>query len=292
MRVIKKIFKNSGRSPLKSLAILSNKGGVGKTSIAVNIAVYLAKQGKQVLLLDHDFQGPSLMTFFPAKVNWINDYMMGEKDLEECIQKIDPKTYDITGNLFVGFANPNHEAIRENLAIDSKKSMKMLQNLVKLKRDIKEPPFNIQYFIIDCSPGIGFLSVNPILVSDISLFILKISNADLYGTTEMISGLYENLKTKSLILANHIPPQFMNNPKKMRMLESIIEERFISKTGEKGMEFLGWIPADLDLFAYEFEDAVASFTDNSQRRKVFFHDFPDHIFSKTLVNLIPRMFEE
>ena len=277
---------------MKSLAILSNKGGVGKTSIAVNIAVYLAKQGKQVLLLDHDFQGPSLMTFFPVNVSWINSYMMGEKPLDDCIQKIDPTTYDITGNLYVGFANPNHEAVSDNLGADSKRSMKMLQNLVKLNRDIKRPPYNIDYFIIDCSPGISFLSVNPILVTDTSLFVVKISNADLYGTTEMILGVYEKLKTKSLILANHIPPKFINDPEKMRMLESIIKERFTSRTGEKGMDFLGWIPADLDLFAYEFEDAIAGYTKNIQTRKVFFHDFPDHIFSKTLISLIPKMFGE
>ena len=232
------------------------------------------------------------MTFFPPEVKWINDYMSGNEELERCIQEIKPDLYDLKGKLFVCFANPTHEAIRENLSLDSNRSMNMLQNLVKLKHNIRSKPYNIEYLITDCSPGIGFLSVNPILISDISLFILKISNADLYGTTEMISGLYDNLHNKSLILANHVPPKFMNNPKKMQMLQSIIEERLISKTGDKAMDFLGWIPADLDLFTYEFEDAIESFKGESRRRKVFFHDFPDHIFTKNLINLIPRMFEE
>ena len=83
---------------------------------------------------------------------------MGKAELQDCIQEIEPETYDITGTLFVAFANPNHEAVSDNLATDSNRSMRMLQNLVKLNRDIKNPPYDIEYFIIDCSPGISFLS--------------------------------------------------------------------------------------------------------------------------------------
>ena len=80
---------------MKTLGILSNKGGVGKTSIAVNIAVQLAKDGKNVCLLDNDFQGPSLMTFFQREVGWINEYMTGDEKLENYLQEIDPKLYNI-----------------------------------------------------------------------------------------------------------------------------------------------------------------------------------------------------
>lgn len=276
---------------MKTLGILSNKGGVGKTSIGVNIAVQLAKQGKNVCLLDNDFQGPSLMTFFPPKVKWINDYLVGDDSLESYLQHIDSSIYNLKGNLFVGFANPTHESIKEHLSIDRKKHMKMLQNLVKMKRDLKLYPYNIDYFIIDSSPGAGFSTINVALVSDVNLFIVKISNADLYGTTEMISGIYEQLKSKCLILANHIPPNFINDASKMHMLEEIIQERFIAR-GENGMEFIGWIPADLDLFTYEFDDAVASFKNQDYKRKIFSHEFPEHIFSRTLTNLIPRMFDD
>ena len=196
---------------MKTLGILSNKGGVGKTSIAVNFAVQLAKEGRNVCLLDNDFQGPSLMTYFQPNVKWINEYMFSEGALSDYLQKIEPSSYDLKGNLFVAFANPNHESIKDHLSIDRKKHMKMLSNLVKMKKEIKSEPFNIDYFIIDSSPGIGFSTVNVTLVSDVNLFIVKISNSDLYGTTEMISGIYENLKSRSMILANHIPPNFIND---------------------------------------------------------------------------------
>jgi cellulose biosynthesis protein BcsQ len=277
---------------MKTLGILSNKGGVGKTSIAVNIAVQLAKEGKNVCLLDNDFSGPSLMTFFPPNVKWINSFMAGDEKLNDYLQEIDSISFDLKGKLYVCFANPTHESIRDHLSFDRKKYMKMFQNLVKMKRDLRLDPFNVDYFIIDSSPGAGFSTINVALVSDVNLFIVKISNADLYGTTEMISGIYENLKSKCLILANHIPPNFINDASKMKMLEGIIEKKFISQKMENGMEFLGWIPADLDLFTYEFDDAVASFRNEANKRKIFSHDHPDHIFSKTLRNLIPRMFGE
>ena len=275
---------------MKTLGILSNKGGVGKTSIAVNIAFQLAKDGKNVCLLDNDFQGPSLMTFFPPQVKWINEYMSGDDDLQNYLQPVDKQMYNLKGNLLVAFANPNHESIKDHLSIDRKKHMKMLSNLVRMKKELKSDQFKMDYFIIDSSPGVGFSTINVALVSDVNLFVVKISNADLYGTTEMISGIYENLKSKSLILANHIPPTYINNPEKMKMLESIIEENFLSKKLDHVMEFLGWIPADLDLFIYEFEDAVASYQNKENKRKIFTHDFPEHIFSKTLKSLIPRLF--
>ena len=276
---------------MKTLGILSNKGGVGKTSIAVNIAVQLAKDGKNVCLLDNDFQGPSLMTFFPQSVRWINDYMSGNEKLDGYLQEIDPSLYNLTGKLLVAFANPNHESIKDHLSIDRRRHMQMLSNLVKMKKDLKNDPYNIEYFIIDSSPGVGFSTINVALVSDVNLFVVKISNSDLYGTTEMISGIYENLKSRSLILANHIPPTFITDPDKMSMLKSIIQEKFLSKAADHGMEFLGWIPADLDLFVYEFDDAIAAFKNDLNKRKIFSHDFPDHIFSRTIRELIPKMFD-
>ena len=115
---------------MKTLSILSNKGGVGKTSIAVNVAVYLAKQGKNVCLLDHDFQGPSLMTFFKPTVGWINEYLNNDEPIGDYLQEIPADPLGLKGKLFVAFANPTHESIRSHLNIDKTQSMNLLKNLV------------------------------------------------------------------------------------------------------------------------------------------------------------------
>ena len=265
---------------MKSIAILSNKGGVGKTSIAVNIAVHLAKVGQNVFLLENDFQGPSFMTYFNHESKWINEFMYGSENLQNCIQEIDPKLFELKGKLFVGLANPTHESIKDQLTFDQKRNMQMLQNLVKLKKDILNAPYNVDYLVIDSSPGSNYSTVNAVLVAEACLFIVKISNSDLYGSSEMISGLYAKLKNKSLIIANHIPSKFINDKAKLKKLQNILEKNLISKTSKKNLSFLGWIPEDVDLFNYEFEDAIESYEDYYKSRKVFVHDYPDNIFSK------------
>jgi len=61
---------------MKTIAIHSYKGGTGKTSIAVNLAVIYAIKGKNVCILDYDFRAPSLQIAFKEKPRfWLNDFL-------------------------------------------------------------------------------------------------------------------------------------------------------------------------------------------------------------------------
>lgn len=275
---------------LKSLAVLSHKGGVGKTSIAVNIAVYLANIGKRVCLLDTDFHGPSIMTFFKPQAQWLNDYLLGKGKVEECIQDISD-FHNLSGKLFVGFADPRAESIQNIIRIDQKASIIMLQNLIKLKKRLQEKPYDIEYLIIDCSPGTGYSTVNVMLVADSSLFIVKLSNADILGTSQMIAGLYEQLKNRTLVLANLIPQTAIKTETKQQEIQKLIEKRFAQDIGDKVVKFLGWIPTDSKLEQIEFEQAVKTLQNQESRRVIYTIDQPNHILSKTLIDLIPIMFE-
>ena len=172
---------------IKSISILSHKGGVGKTSIGINMAVFLAKQGKNVCLLDNDFHGPSILTYFNPQVNWINDYLFGKDELDNCIQDVS-EHIQTPGKLYTALANPKAEVIQDIIRLDNRRSVRMLQNLIKMKT-LLEQDYKIEYLIIDSSPGTGLTTINSMLLTDSSLFVVKLSNADIMGTTEMIAGL-------------------------------------------------------------------------------------------------------
>ncbi|OLS22373.1 MAG: Chromosome partitioning protein ParA [Candidatus Heimdallarchaeota archaeon LC_3] len=280
---------------MKSLTILSNKGGVGKTSIAVNIATHLAKQGKNVLLLDCDFHGPSMMTFFKPGIPWINNYLFGEnpsKEYSECIQDFSSK-FNLPGKLYIGFADPSPESIQFVIRIDNTDSLIMLRRLIRLKREIQEDPnYSIDYFIIDCSPGTGYSTVNSILVTDTSLFIIKLGNADIYGTTNMIAGLFNSLKNRSLVLANQVPLEAIKDETTTKEIEQMIEKIFTENIGEKVVEFLGWIPTDYSFQTIEFNEALKVLKGEESQRTIFTIHQPDHVFSQVLVKIIPDLFDE
>ncbi|MFX0149668.1 MAG: P-loop NTPase [Candidatus Hodarchaeota archaeon] len=277
--------------PLKSLCCLSHKGGVGKTSIAVNLAVHLTKIGHAVCLLDNDFHGPSIQTFFKPNVIWINEYLLGNEDLTNCLQNVS-NFLELPGTLWVGFADPTPESIQTIIRIDQKSSIRMLQNLIKLKKRLTNKPYEIDYLIVDCSPGTGYSTVNVMLTTDSSLFIVKLSNADILGTSQMIAGLYKQLKNRSLVLANLIPKEAIRDISKKDQIQSLIETRFARDIGDKIVEFLGWIPTDLELQNIEFEEAIKTLEGRDSSRVIYTLEQPEHIFSTTLIDLIPRLFRD
>ncbi|MHA2304189.1 MAG: MinD/ParA family ATP-binding protein [Candidatus Hodarchaeales archaeon] len=278
--------------PLKSLAVLSHKGGVGKSSIAVNIAVHLAKKGKKVCLLDNDFHGPSIMTFFEKdpEVQWFNAYLLNNVPIENCLQNFSLRL-GLYGNLWIGFADPSSESIRNIIRIDQDTSFKMLQNLIRLKKQLKKPPYDIEYLIMDSAAGNTYGTVNVMLTTDASLFIIKISNADIFGTSQMIAGLYKQLKSRSLVLGNLIPA-LDEDFDKFEGIKKMIEERFMKDIGEKAVEFLGWIPTDHELQKLEFNAAIKRLEGGRISRVIYTLNQPDHVFSKTLSKLIPNLFGE
>lgn len=277
---------------LKSLAILSHKGGVGKSSIAVNLAVHLAKTGKNTCLLDNDFHGPSIITFFQKdkKLKWLNEYLLGNESIDNCLQDFSP-SLNLTGKLWVGFADPTPESIQNLIRIDQKTSIKMLQSLIKMKKKLRDT-YKIEYLVIDCSPGTGYSTVNVMLTTDSSLFIVKLSNADIFGTSQMIAGLYKQLKNRSLVLANLIPKEAIQSATRKEEIQKLIEKRFTQDIGDKIVEFLGWIPTDFELQNVEFQEAVKTLRGQESSRVIYAIEQPDHVFSTTLSDLVPIFFGE
>jgi len=120
------------------IVVLSGKGGVGKSTVAVNLAVWLSMQGKKVGLLDVDIHGPSV----PKLLNLEGNKLQGRND------KIEPIIYNDTLKVIsVGFCTQD-----ETKALIWRGPMK--HNVIKqFVSDVSWG--DLDYLIVDCPPGTG-----------------------------------------------------------------------------------------------------------------------------------------
>ena len=83
----------------KCIAFHSYKGGTGKTTIASNFAVLLAKKGYRVFLMDLDVYAPSLQAYFEKEpTKWINDFFWNNAQVDEVLVDLTHTIDDNNGN--------------------------------------------------------------------------------------------------------------------------------------------------------------------------------------------------
>lgn len=144
----------------KTIAICNQKGGVGKTTTAVNLGVALAAQGQRVLLVDADPQG-GLTTFLGVDAD-NTKVTLTNKLIDEVREvKYDPLYGVIHHNEGVDLIPANMDLEpTENLlvtAISRESVMKNYLNRVKSMYD---------YILIDCRPSLGMLTLNALTAAD------------------------------------------------------------------------------------------------------------------------------
>ena len=209
----------------KCIAFHSYKGGTGKTTIASNFAVLLARKGYRVFLLDLDVYAPSLQAYFetdPAK--WINDFLWNNAKVEEILMDLTstalPKsdsTNDRGGKLYVGFCNPKKEEIYrlDGAGKQDNSKIQLLRRFVLLREQIISN-YDADYIIIDTSPGIRYWSINALAVADTLFLTLKMDNLDVDGIKKMAGDIYSSFSkfgAKSYLVLNRVvgyctpPPQ-------------------------------------------------------------------------------------
>ena len=138
MQVEQEQIKQNIKHIKHQILVLSGKGGVGKSSIAVNLAVWLSMQGKKVGLLDVDIHGPSI----PKLLNLEGSKLQGVEN------KIEPIVYSDTLKVMsIGFLIQD-----ENAALIWRGPMK--HNVIK--QFVSEVSWgDLDYLIVDCPPGTG-----------------------------------------------------------------------------------------------------------------------------------------
>ena len=196
----------------KCIAFHSYKGGTGKTTIASNFAVLLARKGYRVFLLDLDVYAPSLQAYFdmePAK--WINDFLWNNAKVEEILMDLTSTVLSDdgqVGKLYVGFCNPKKEEIYrlDGAGKQDNSKIQLLRRFVLLREQIISN-YDADYIIIDTSPGIRYWSINALAVADTLFLTLKMDNLDVDGTKKMAGDIYSSFSkfgAKSYLVLNRV----------------------------------------------------------------------------------------
>lgn len=162
------------------IAVTNQKGGVGKTTTAVNLAFYLAKAGKNVLLVDFDPQGNATSGLGVNKrelVRTVIDAVQDGVPLKDCIVQTKHKRLDLLP------ATPHLANAEVELA-------KAQQRFTRLKTALQNQQYD--YVIIDCPPSLSLLTVNGLIAAH---YLLLPVQAEFYA----LEGLGQLLETMQLV---------------------------------------------------------------------------------------------
>ena len=161
------------------IAVANQKGGVGKSTTAINLSACLAEKGKKVLAIDMDPQGNTTSGFGVDKngiENTLYELLLGEAETKDTIVK------DVVENLDLIPSNINLSGAEiELVGIDDKEFiLKGITDKLRRKYD---------YIILDCPPSLNMLTINALTAATSVLVPIQCEYYALEGLSQLMSTI-------------------------------------------------------------------------------------------------------
>ncbi len=182
---------------MKIICIFNQKGGVGKTTTAVNLSAALGKSKKKILVCDMDPQGNTTSGLGVDKQGLeatIYDLMIDQKNIREIVQETSAENVDILPS------NSDLSGLEvELLSVDNKHKI--------LRDHLRSEELDYDFIIIDCPPSLGILSINSLVAADSVIIPIQCEYYALEGVSQLVEtislvreSLNESLEIEGILM--------------------------------------------------------------------------------------------
>lgn len=207
----------------KIVAFSNQKGGVGKTTTCVNLAAYVAKKGKKVLVVDLDPQGNSTSGLGVDKTRPFSVYSI----ICKAVNITDPDVISPTAtpNLFVLPSNKGLEGAEVELAFVEQDKEKVIKNeLDKIKK-------NYDYIFLDCPPSLGLITINALAAANSVLVPIQCEFFALEGLAQLMNTvkIIRNFLNKELEIEGVLLTMFDGRSNLSEQVAQEIKKNFGAK---------------------------------------------------------------